>query len=172
MLANVDRLLTDEPCGLECKTASALTRYDFENGDIPSSYYCQCMHYMAVTGFEKWYIAVLVMGKGFFWYEINRNEEEIEALINKIDIVEESMVYEDNDKICAEIVYSKDNMAKNNLATVDDVRSVIEEEIKIINKNLPIYKYIREFSLTDVPLIKTTTQKIKRHEEMKKIKGE
>ena len=54
---------------------------DFENGDIPPSYYCQCMHYMAVTGFEKWYIAVLVMGKGFFWYEINRNEEEIEALI-------------------------------------------------------------------------------------------
>lgn len=64
------------------------------------------------------------------------------------------MVYEDNDKICAEIVYSKDNMEKNNLATVDDVRSVIEEEIKIINKNLPIYKYIREFSLTDVPLLR------------------
>ena len=61
---------------------------------------------------------------------------------------------------------------KNNLATVDDVRSVIEEEIKIINKNLPIYKYIREFSLTDVPLIKTTTQKIKRHEEMSKILAE
>lgn len=36
-------------------------------------------------------------------------------------------------------------MEKNNLATVDDVRSVIEEEIKINNKNLPIYKYIREF---------------------------
>ena len=117
-----------------------------------------------ITGRKKDLI-VLSNGKKVF-------PEEIEALINKIDIVEESMVYEDNDKICAEIVYSKDNMAKNNLATVDDVRSVIEEEIKIINKNLPIYKYIREFSLTDVPLIKTTTQKIKRHEEMKKIKGE
>lgn len=81
MLANVDRLLTDEPCGLECKTASALTRYDFENGDIPSSYYCQCMHYMAVTGLKKWYIAILVMGKGFYWFEINRDEEEIKALI-------------------------------------------------------------------------------------------
>lgn len=81
MLANVDRLLTDEPCGLECKTASALTRYDFENGDIPSSYYCQCMHYMAVTGLEKWYIAILVMGKGFYWFEIKRDEEEIKALI-------------------------------------------------------------------------------------------
>lgn len=81
MLANVDRLLTDEPCGLECKTASALTKYDFENGDIPSSYYCQCMHYMAVTGLKKWYIAILVMGKGFYWFEINRDEEEIKALI-------------------------------------------------------------------------------------------
>ena len=81
MLANVDRLLTDELCGLECKTASALTRYDFENGDIPSSYYCQCMHYMAVTGLEKWYIAILVMGKGFYWFEIKRDEEEIKALI-------------------------------------------------------------------------------------------
>lgn len=81
MLANVDRLLTDEESGLECKTASALTRYDFENGDIPPSYYCQCMHYMAVTGLKKWYIAILVMGKGFYWFEINRDEEEIKALI-------------------------------------------------------------------------------------------
>jgi putative phage-type endonuclease len=81
MLANVDRLLVGEEVGLECKTASALTRCDFENGDIPPSYYCQCMHYMAVTGFKKWYIAILVMGKGFYWYEINRNEEEIQALI-------------------------------------------------------------------------------------------
>lgn len=81
MLANVDRLLVDEPSGLECKTASALTRYDFENGDIPPSYYCQCMHYMAVTGLKKWYIAILVMGKGFYWFEIKRDEEEIKALI-------------------------------------------------------------------------------------------
>lgn len=81
MLANVDRLFVDEEVGLECKTVSALTRCDFESGDIPPSYYCQCMHYMAVTGFKKWYIAILVMGKGFYWYEINRNEEEIQALI-------------------------------------------------------------------------------------------
>lgn len=81
MLANVDRLLTDEPSGLECKTVSALTKYDFESGDIPPSYYCQCMHYVAVTGLKKWYIAILVMGRGFYWFEINRDEEEIQALI-------------------------------------------------------------------------------------------
>ena len=34
---------------------------------------------------------------------------------------------------------------------------------------MPAYKYIREIIITDEPLIKTTTQKIKRHEELKNI---
>lgn len=34
---------------------------------------------------------------------------------------------------------------------------------------MPTYKYIKEISITDEELIKTTTKKIKRHEEMKKI---
>ena len=115
-----------------------------------------------VTGRKKDLI-VLSNGKKVF-------PEEIEALINKIDVVAESMVYEKDDRICAKIVYSKDNMAANNLSTIDDVHLAVEEGIKLINKDLPVYKYIRDFSLTDIPLIKTTTQKIKRHEEMKKIK--
>ena len=48
--------------------------------------------------------------------------------------------------------------------------SEFEVELKNINKTLPIYKYIREFTLTTEPLIKTTTQKIKRHEEMRNLK--
>ena len=50
-------------------------------GQIPDSYYCQCLHYMAVTGCQKWYIAVLVGGNHFIWKEISRNEEDINALI-------------------------------------------------------------------------------------------
>ena len=34
---------------------------------------------------------------------------------------------------------------------------------------MPAYKYIKEITVTEEELIKTTTQKIKRHEEMKKI---
>ena len=83
MLANVDRLIVSEDAGLECKTASAMTKVKYEDGNIPESYYAQCMHYMAVTGLSKWYIAVLVMGKGFYWYEVNRNEEEIKVLIEQ-----------------------------------------------------------------------------------------
>lgn len=82
MLANVDRLVVGENAGLECKTANALTRTRYDRGDIPASYYAQCMHYMAVTGLERWYIAVLVMGKGFYTYTVERDETEIEALIS------------------------------------------------------------------------------------------
>lgn len=113
-----------------------------------------------ITGRKKDLI-VLSNGKKVF-------PEELEAILNKLDIVEESMIYESNDKICAKIVYSKDNPSVKNLSK-EEIRSAINENIKIINKNLPIYKYIREFVITDEPLIKTTTQKIKRHEELKKI---
>ena len=34
---------------------------------------------------------------------------------------------------------------------------------------MPAYKYIRQIIISSDPLIKTTTQKIKRNEEMKKI---
>lgn len=83
MHANVDRLVIGEDAGLECKTTSALTRTKYDKGDIPIQYYLQCMHYMAVTGKKKWYIAVLVMGVGFYWFEVERNEEEIKILCEK-----------------------------------------------------------------------------------------
>ena len=80
------------------------------------------------------------------------------------------MVYEHNDKVCAKIVYSKDNQALKNLSE-EEIHALIEPEIKTLNKsNLPVYKYIKEFTVTDEPLIKTTTQKIKRHEEMRNLK--
>lgn len=81
MLANVDRLVVGENAGLECKTTSILNKSEFKLGEYPDSYYVQCMHYLAVTGFKKWYLAVLVLNKSFHVFEIERDEEEIEALI-------------------------------------------------------------------------------------------
>lgn len=82
MLADVDRLIVGENAGLECKTTSAFNKTDFTKADIPPQYYVQCMHYMAVTGAERWYLAVLVLGLGFYQFVIERNEEEIQSLIN------------------------------------------------------------------------------------------
>nr|DAZ75792.1 MAG TPA: Exonuclease [Caudoviricetes sp.] len=79
--ANVDRMIIGEKAGLECKTTSELNMKRFRGGEYPVTYYCQCMHYMAVTGFPKWYLAVLVGNREFFWYEIPRDEAEISALM-------------------------------------------------------------------------------------------
>ncbi len=80
--ANIDREIVGENAGLECKTTNMYAKSDFASGEIPLYYYCQCMHYMAVMGYEKMYLAVLVLGKAFYHYEIERNEAEIESLIN------------------------------------------------------------------------------------------
>ena len=79
--ANVDRLIVGENAGLECKTTSALNLKSFKNGEFPENYYVQCMHYMAVTGYKKWYLAVLILGKEFKVFEIERDEDEIKALM-------------------------------------------------------------------------------------------
>lgn len=78
--ANIDRLVDGENAGLECKTTSVLNLKKFRDGNFPATYYVQCQHYMMVTGRPKWYLAVLVLGKEFLWFEINRNEEDIAAL--------------------------------------------------------------------------------------------
>ena len=82
ILANIDREIVGEDAFLECKTTMNYERHDYDSGEIPMNYYCQCMHYMAVTGCEKAYLAVLVFGKGFYWFEIKRDENEINALID------------------------------------------------------------------------------------------
>lgn len=82
ILANIDRQVVGENAGLECKTTSVMNLKKFKNGEFPDNYYVQCVHYMAVTGAKKWYLAVLVLNQGFYWFEINRDEEEINTLIN------------------------------------------------------------------------------------------
>ncbi len=81
MTANVDRWVVGENAGLECKTTSVLNKYKFSKGEFPPNYYVQCMHYMAVTGADRWYLAVLVLNKAFHVFVIERDEAEIQALI-------------------------------------------------------------------------------------------
>jgi len=81
MIADIDRWVVGENAGLECKTTSVLNRAKFNQGEYPPSYYVQCVHYMAVTGAERWYLAVLVLNKGFHVFTIERDEAEINALI-------------------------------------------------------------------------------------------
>lgn len=83
MLANVDRLIVGERVGLECKTASEYLKSEWEEEEIPASYLIQCQHYMAVTGYTAWWIAVLIGGNKFTYKKIERDEEIIQYLIRE-----------------------------------------------------------------------------------------
>ena len=81
MLADIDRLIVGEEAGLECKTANAFQAEQWKSGAIPSHYLMQCIHYMAVTGKKRWYLAVVILGKEFQYRRIERDEEMIQRLI-------------------------------------------------------------------------------------------
>jgi predicted phage-related endonuclease len=80
-IANVDRIVVGEDAGLEIKTTSELNMMRFRNGDYPGNYYCQCVHYLAVTGKARWYLAVLIGNREFKTFVIERDEDEIKALM-------------------------------------------------------------------------------------------
>lgn len=78
--ANVDRMVVGEDAGFEAKTTSILNLKKFKNGEYPDRFYVQCVHYLMVTGAKRWYLGVLILGEGFKWFVIERDEGEIAAL--------------------------------------------------------------------------------------------
>lgn len=80
-IADIDRRVVGENAGLECKTTSTLDLKQFRGVEFPEKYYVQCVHYLAVTGADRWYLAVLVFGKEFHVYTLERDESEIAALM-------------------------------------------------------------------------------------------
>ena len=123
--------------------------------------------YIFISGRKK-FVIVLKNGKNIF-------PEELETLVNKIEGVKESFVYgrpeDDGDyKICAKLVYDPE-IVKEEYGTTDEkeLKDILWKEVKKVNKEMPAYKYIRDISVTDKELIKTTTQKTKRAEEIKTV---
>ena len=127
--------------------------------------------YLYISGRKK-SVIVLKNGKNIY-------PEEIENLINKLEGIKESMVFglfdkdDKNDLVLhAKIVYDK-NIIKEIIKSddFDEIKKYILNYIKEINKQVPAYKAIsvNNVIFTEEELIKTTTLKIKRQEEMKKI---
>lgn len=150
----------------EEKTNEVLKDGHFYTGDLG---YIDAKGNLFITGRKKDMI-VLKNGKKIF-------PDEIETVVNRLEIVKESMVFGLPDKndpsdiqVAIKIVYD-DNIRKKEYAglTDEEFREKIWGEIKKINQTFPMYKYIKHMILTDEELIKTTTKKIKRKEELDKI---
>ena len=126
--------------------------------------------YIFICGRKK-SVIVLKNGKNIF-------PEELENLVNKIEGVKEAFIFgkaqsDDNNniKINVKIVFDRDvikdvyKVEKN-----EDIYTVLAKKIKEINQTMPSYKAIRGIMLTEEPLIRTTTNKIKRQENLDAIR--
>ena len=81
MVANIDRKVVGENAILECKTANQYLASEWKDDEIPASYLLQVQHYLAVTGSDFGYIAVLIGGQKFVWKEVPRDEELIKIIV-------------------------------------------------------------------------------------------
>lgn len=84
MLANIDGIVNDPiygKCLFEAKTTSAYMQEQWKDDLIPKGYMLQIQHYMAVTGYERTFIAVLIGGNTFKYKVIERDDELIEMII-------------------------------------------------------------------------------------------
>ncbi len=122
-----------------------------------------------ITGRNK-NLIVLKNGKKVF-------PEEMETLVNRIELVEESMVFgmpskdDKNDIMLSVKIFYNKEVAKEKYPdkNEEELYKIIWEQIKELNKSFPRYKHIQKLILSNEELIKTTTKKVKRFEEMKKI---
>lgn len=80
-LADVDRFVVGEEAILECKTTSELNMKHYRDGDYPDRFFWQVQHYMAVLGKKVAYLAVLIGNSEFKWFTIQRNDDEIAAMM-------------------------------------------------------------------------------------------
>ena len=150
------------------ETAKVLADGWLHTGDLA---YLDEDGYIFICGRKK-NVIVLKNGKNVY-------PEELEILISSLPYVEETMVFgqprrNDGDEkdlaLCAKIVYKPDYMKETyGVTDAAEIERIIKADIDAINEDLPVYKHMLRVIITDEPMIKTTTGKVKRYEEAKKL---
>ena len=113
MIADIDRKISDEQAGLECKYqtffGSRQTKRDPETGEtmrdengkivweskyegdnFPINFYFQCLHYLAVTGWRRWYLACLVEGE-MHYRIIDRKDPQVKQYM--AELIEKERIF-------------------------------------------------------------------------------
>ena len=147
---------------MEEETKKVLKDGWFYTGDLG---YLDKDGFLFITGRKK-NVIVLKNGKNVY-------PEELEQVITKLPYVSEVMVFgkekDDDLVVSAKIVYDKDYVKVNYPEkNEEELKAIFWKDIKEINKTMPTYKYIKNLLISDEPMVKTTTAKIKRFEEIKK----
>jgi putative phage-type endonuclease len=130
MLANIDRRIVGAKEGLEIKTADARTASQWGDGgdEIPMHYLLQCAHYMAVTGWQRWHVAVLIGGNDYRQYCIDRNEVLMERLIENERVFWQHVIDQvaPTPKTAADVALLYPNDNGQSILATDEIRAHIE----------------------------------------------
>ena len=135
----------------------------FHTGDLA---YMDKDGFIFIAGRQK-NVIVLKNGKNVY-------PEELEQLISELPYVAENMVFgmpKDDDLVVSVKIVYNETYVKQKYGDIkeEDLKEIIWKDVKDINSNLTTYKHIKNLIITNEPMIKTTTAKVKRFEEMKKM---
>lgn len=139
--ANVDRVVIGENALLECKTTSEFLKDKWKDGNVPESYMAQCYHYMAVTGVDVVYIAVLFGNSEFHYETIERDEEVINDIINaEVEFWNEYIVKSqrppaDDSEITSKALNNFWKETKNDVVNFDEEKTALFKGILAIKEH-------------------------------------
>lgn len=169
MLADFDRLIVGQKAGLECKTVSPYSSDKWKDGAIPLHYQMQVQHYLAVSGFDCWYIVALILGKELIIRKIERDEELIRYLITieerfwKEHVIPRIIPEPDGSSKCSELIakmYFKSDAQKaielfdfsdmlNRRAELAELISKMEKEKDSIDQKIKLEMQDAAYARTD-----------------------
>ncbi|MBR5516917.1 MAG: AMP-binding protein [Firmicutes bacterium] len=151
----------------EEETSKTLVDGWLHTGDLA---YADKNGYLFICGRKK-NVIVLKNGKNVY-------PEEIEVMISNLEYVEECMVFGQPRRaddpvdlaVCLKVVYKADVMKDTyGATTLEEIEKVVRADVDKINDTMPLFKQITKIIVTDEPMIKTTTGKVKRYEETKNL---
>lgn len=149
--ANIDRDIVGENAVLECKTANQYLANEWDEDEIPIQYICQVQHYMNVLNLDYVYFAVLIGGQKFIWKKMERDQELIDMITEKLvefwtENVEKGIepaidgLKATSDFLTKRYLDTEDNQTELNAAFDENIANLarLKSDRKIIDENITL----------------------------------
>lgn len=149
--ANIDRDVVGENAVLECKTANQYLANEWDEDEIPIQYICQVQHYMNVLNLDYVYFAVLIGGQKFIWKKMERDQELIDMITEKLvefwtENVEKGIepaidgLKATSDFLTQRYLDTEDNQTELNAAFDENIANLarLKSDRKIIDENITL----------------------------------